>query len=60
MNQFKSKKTKKITDQDVEDLKQQLLEAKKRGEDSFAQRFEMFEAIISKMNNDAKKQYETG
>ena len=60
LNQFKSKKTKKITDEDVEDLRQQLVEARKKGEDSFAQRFEMFETAISKTKNKVKKQDKTG
>jgi len=60
LEQFKSKKTKKITDEDVEDLRQQLLEAKKRGEDSFAQRFEMFMSAISVTEKKPKKQDKTG
>jgi site-specific recombinase XerD len=59
LEQFKSKKIKKITDEDIEELRQQLLEAKKRGEDDFEQRWQMFEAAISKMNDKAKKQKET-
>ena len=58
--QFKSKKRKKITDEDVEDLRKQLVEAKKKGEDSFAQRFEMFQAAISMTENKPKKQDNEG
>ena len=58
--QFKSKKRKKITDEDVEDLRQQLLEAKKRGEDDFAKRFEMFMSAISVTENKPNKQDKTG
>ena len=57
--QFKSKKIKKITDEDVEDLRKQLLEAKKRGEADFAQRFEMFMSAISVTENMPKKHDKT-
>ena len=60
LKQFKSKKTKKITDEDVENLRQQLLEAKKRGEDDFEQKFEMFMSAISVTENKPKKQDKTG
>ena len=59
--QFKSKKIKKITDEDVEALRQQLLEAKKRGEDDFTKRFEIFQDAISMMpKNKPKKQDKKG
>ena len=59
--QFKSKKIKKITDEDVEALRQQLLEAKKRGEDDFTKRFEIFQDAISMMTkNKPKKQDKKG
>jgi len=60
LEQFKSKKIKKITDEDIEELSKKLLEAKKRGEDDFEKRFEMFNEAISMTKNKPKKQEKTG